>query len=440
MRMIISTLRSKLIPAVSFMIVLSAGCGRKQEPMPEIPSAPPAQTEAAPVPEPPETAPSYTGQPLLFIDKDDAVLYSKPSESSMVRIRLQRDALLVLITEGEEFIKVYTPITGGVGYVKAQDVTDSIRTSAEAQKCCSDLGIEAKAKLMREYERFPTIEALEKYYLYPFISTDDMIKMISIYKGDIGRYTFTGKPVAWELPMDTLPKAIVKKLRADSLTVSTDTSVSKVILLAGEPFLYSQNEYDDEGVIRKPSGEAVRTIKSRLFEESIRLIRFTRERGTGPIIVTHGPPHYPCHQCETPVSLFGAGSFIHTYEKRVPVKLLLKNGFSDAYITRIVHSTFEVSPCYLDGGKGLIYIETMVPEGEKIYGILLGLDDGAPPVVTIRKNGDWSADLNNDGINDLKCLFEKGPEGYEELLSAYYFVNKNGTWVLTDIRCEPACS
>ncbi|HEX2959563.1 MAG TPA: hypothetical protein VHO70_22195, partial [Chitinispirillaceae bacterium] len=139
------------------------------------------------------------------------------------------------------------------------------------------------------------------------------------------------------------------------------------------------------------------------------------------------------------ISLFGVGKFIHMYEKRVPVRLLLKTGFAEGYITKVEHSTFEVSPCYQDGGKGLFFIETTVPESEKIYGVLIGLEGNVSPVVKVRNNGDWTADLNNDGIADLKCLFIKN-EGYNELLSAYCFINNNGKWILTDKRLEPECS
>lgn len=437
--MVNNMLSRNMISAVVAMVILLGNCSRKQESVTTTPSQTLPVTGTAAVAEPPEGAPPYTGQSLLFVNKDEASLYSKPSESSFVCVRLKRDALVVLIEKNEAFVKVYAPVTGDVGYIKERDLTDSIQTSTQYQARCSELENRAKMKLMKEYDRFPSIEALEKYYLYPFISSDDMKKMLSVYKGDIGNYVCIGQSFSWELKPDSLPNAIVNKLRSDSLKVSMFSSGSKPVLLAGEPFLEPQNEYDDEGVIKKTSGNAVRTIKSRLFEESVRLIRLTRETGTGPIIVTHGPPHSQCHQCETLVSLFGVGEFVHTYEKRVPVRLLLKTGFAEGYITRIVHSTFEVSPCYQDGGKGLFFIETSVPENEKVFGVLLGIENNVSPVVKVRNNGDWIADLNNDGIADLKCLFVKNQD-YEELLSSYYFVNIEGKWVLTDMRYEPECT
>jgi hypothetical protein len=209
-------------------------------------------------------------------------------------------------------------------------------------------------------------------------------------------------------------------------------SNGEYFFLGGAPFIGSV-QTDEGGAFESPDGKLEMRFASSLSENANYILNFLLHKKNLPVEIGYGPPLEMYDGWSRDIR--GIGSIIHIFKERVPVTFLTTKAAIPAELISVrVKLDDEGLGCVSDQPLMIFACRENISERDILA---VYISSNANQKITfnhkIHSNALWTADLNDDGVDDVACVsssFEGiGSDSMAELL---WFVNVNGAWKIID--------
>ncbi len=213
---------------------------------------------------------------------------------------------------------------------------------------------------------------------------------------------------------------------------STLLSKGDYFFVGGAPFI-DVLQSDEGGAFISPDGKLETRFTSSVTENANYVLNFLLHMKTLPMEITYGPPLRMYDGWERDVN--GVGAIIHNFTPRVPVIFLTTKGTITAELISVaVKLDAEGLGCVSDQPLMTFACRENISAYD-ILAVYISVDDRQKITFQYKNHNNalWTADLNDDGVDDLACVsssFEgTAGDGMAELL---WFVNVDGEWKIID--------